>query len=76
MRWQAKHTRLEIPNGSTRLKRIFAWWPTYISGQIAWLETYEILQVYIIIEQKVIIEEKETIFAICKWTNLSKRLCK
>lgn len=76
MRWKAKHTRLEIQSGTTRLKRIFAWFPTYIAGDIAWLEHYEMLQVYIISDQIVTIEEKEITFAIGVWKNLSKRLCK
>lgn len=75
MRWKAKHTRIEIKDGTTRLKRLFAWLPTYIAGTIVWLEQYEILQVYIILEQKVKIEEKEFTFAIGNWKNLSKRLC-
>ncbi len=75
MRWQSKHIRAEIPNGFTRLKRRFSWLPIYILGTIVWLESYEILQVYIISQQKVIIEEKEITFAIGKWVNLSKRLC-
>lgn len=75
MRFQT-NLRAEIANGTTRLRRKFAWLPTYISGTIVWLERYEVLQVYIISDQKVIIEEKETIFVIGVWKNLSKRLCK
>lgn len=75
MKWKAKYTRADFANGTTRLKRCFAWLPVYISGNIVWLETYEILQVYSIISQKIIIDEKETIFANGNWLNLSKR-CK
>lgn len=75
MKWPAKYTEVEPLAGTTRLKRVFAWVPTYIAGTKVWLEYYEILQVCRIIEEKVTIEGKEVIFLVNKWINLAKR-CK
>lgn len=74
MKWKAKYTKTDYSNGSTRLKRVFAFLPAYVNGFIVWLSTYEILQAYIIEEFTITIEGKETLFANGKWKNLSKRL--
>lgn len=73
MRWKAKYTKADYQHGTTRLKRSFAWWPVYISGEIIWMESYETLQVFKITQEKVIIDEQETLFACGSWINLSKR---
>lgn len=75
MQWKAKYTTADYSEGTTRLKRVFAWLPTYINGVKVWLETYEILQVYVIDKDTVLIEEKQTVFSNGFWKNLSKR-CK
>ena len=75
MQWKAKYTKADYLQGATRLKRCFAWLPVYISGNMIWFETYEILQMYNITQEKAIIDTKETIFALGAWKNLSKR-CK
>lgn len=73
MQWKAKYTLTDYPQGATRLKRCFAWMPVYISGNIIWLEAYEVLQVYNISTEKANIEDKETTFALGAWKNLDKR---
>jgi hypothetical protein len=75
MHWKAKYTRADYKEGATRLKRCFAWLPVYISGDMVWLESYEVLQVYNVSQEKVIIDSKEKVFALGAWKNLSKR-CK
>jgi hypothetical protein len=80
MIWKAKYTIADYRHGTTRLKRIFAWLPTYIDGSKIWLDTYEILQVYIIENYPVVLDEaspKEiTSFYRGKWVDVSKRLIK
>lgn len=76
MRWKAKYTTTDYKEGATRLKRAFAYMPLYITGEIVWLEMYDVLQVYTITKQKAIIDGQEQLFSIGKWINLSKRLCK
>jgi len=74
MKWLAKHTKTDYSNGATRLKRFFSWLPIYISGKMIWLEMYEVLQVYEIKTYAVIIEDKEVVFKVSNWVNLSKRI--
>lgn len=73
MRWKAKYTKADYQHGTTRLKRSFAWWPLYISGNMVWFETYETLQVYKVVKETAIIEEQETLFEIGSWINLDRR---
>lgn len=73
MQWKAKYTRADYQHGTTRLKRCFAWLPTYISGIMVWFETYEVLQMYQIKEHTVNVENEKTVFSSGKWINLSKR---
>lgn len=75
MRWSAKYVQPKPIEGDSRLYRRFAWCPVYIDGNIIWLETYEILQVYRIIEQKIKIDSEEITFLPGNWINLAKR-CK
>lgn len=74
MRWKAKYTKADYANGTQRFKRIFSWLPTYINGQIVWLETYEVLQLYIIKEYSTDIEGKKVFFHKGRWENISKRI--
>jgi len=79
LRWKSKYTRADFLNGTTRLKRVFAWLPTYINGTIVFLETYEILQSYQITTHlvKLNVSEKDkelTEFFTGKWIDVSKRL--
>lgn len=76
MRWKAKYTKADFKEGITRLERSFAWLPVYIGGEMIWLETYEILQVYQITKLEVTIDDEKTTFSIGSWNNLSKRTCK
>jgi len=75
MRWKAKYTKSAIPHKTTRLMRKFAWLPTYIAGSRVWLETYEILQAYLVEEIELSIENEEPVyFLIGYWKNISKRI--
>lgn len=76
MQWKSRYTKADYANGSTRLKRRFAWLPVYISGTYVWLEGYEILQVFVVTRQVAVIDEEEKSFNLSKWVDLSKRICK
>jgi hypothetical protein len=74
MKWYAKRIIQEPTDGSTQLIRKFAWLPVLIAGQKVWMETYEVLQVWEVKRTTVRIEEKDIVFAIGRWINLSKRI--
>ena len=78
MRWKAKYTKADYPQHATRMLRIFAFLPVYIEGDFIWLETYEVLQAYIITEVELEInvreEYKKQFFATGKWVSISKRV--
>lgn len=78
MIWKAKYTRADYANGTTRLKRVFAFLPTYIDGNIVWLSTYEVLQVYVISKVLAVLDptkpNEATEFKTSSWINVSKRL--
>ena len=75
MTWKAKYTHVDYANGTTRLKRVFAWLPTYIDGMYVWLSTYDILQAYMAEKTTVTIDGSEVEFINYKWINLANR-CK
>jgi hypothetical protein len=78
MIWKAKYTHAKYANGTTRLKRVFAFLPTYIDGNIIWLSTYEILQAYVIQTTLAMLDlnepNKATKFESGSWIDISKRL--
>lgn len=74
MRKKAKYTATQYPAGATRQKRVFAWRPTYVAGDIVWLEYYEVLQAYIIDEIPLRLEGKDQLFTVGAWRDISKRL--
>lgn len=76
MRWKAKFTKSDYQHGTTRMKRVFSWIPTYIAGDMIWFETYEILQAYVIEEHKLEIEGESIIFGSGRWKDISKRIIK
>lgn len=80
MKWPARYTHVNYPQGATRLKRIFAWLPVQIGNEILWLSRYEILQAYIIQEYAVMLDPKNpkeaTNFTKGEWIDISKRLMK
>lgn len=75
MIWKAKYTKETYQPGTTRVKRVFAWLPFEINGDMVWLETYEIYQLYISKEHTVIdVEQSKTLlFKVNEWINLSYR---
>jgi hypothetical protein len=74
MRWRAKYTKVDYKHGSTRQKTSFAWCPTYIAGEMVWLEFYEVLQVYIIDEVELeLVAGEKNFFAQSRWKDVSKR---
>jgi len=73
MKWPSRFTRTENKAGDTRLFRIFAWLPVYISGVIVWLEFYEWLQKYEITEKEVEINGEKVKFSVGTWSNITKR---
>jgi hypothetical protein len=80
MIWKAKYTKVEFLHGTRRLKRMFAWLPTYIDGDKIWLEGYEILQAYVVAKHIVVLDPTKpkeiTEFLVGTWTDISKRLIK
>ena len=74
MRKKAKFTRADYAHGTTRQKRVFAFWPTYVSGEIVWLETFEVLQAYLIEEIELTVDGRKQFFGIGTWRNVSKRI--
>ena len=74
MIWKAKYTETIPEHGTNRLKRVFSWLPTYVNGDMVWLKTYEILQVFTVTQVKTTIESKEITFIYGEWLNVSKRL--
>jgi hypothetical protein len=74
MRFKARYTRVSYPHGATRLKRVFAFLPTYIDGTIVWLETYEVLQFFHITPHQVKIEDENVVFTNGNWIDISTRL--
>lgn len=80
MIWNAKYTKAQYANGTTRLKRVFAFKPTYIDGKIIWLETYEILQMYKLEKHLAVLDPSKPTeaseFFLGAWIDISKRLIK
>lgn len=77
MRWKSKYTQAHYANGTSRLKRVFAWLPVYIDGTTVWLETFEILQMYVTSTHKVKLDpaSNELVnFHTGLWIDISKRL--
>jgi len=78
MIWKAKYTKTDYAHGTTRLKRVFAWRPTYVDGDVVWLEFYEVLQVYEILRFALRLDPAKptemTEFLVGKWVDVSKRL--
>lgn len=78
MKWKAKYTTTLHTHGTSRLKRVFAWVPVYVDGNMVWLETFEILQVYNVTVHSVVMDpanNKEfTNFYSGNWVDVSKRL--
>lgn len=63
------------PNlGTTRLKRVFAWLPTHIDGNVVWLEHYEILQAFLIFDYKILLDAEFKTVKVSEWKDISKRL--
>ncbi len=68
------YTKPVITNGTTRLKRVFAWMPMYINGFRVWLERYEILQAYVETDYLLRIDGKDAKFTVGRWTDISTRV--
>jgi hypothetical protein len=73
MRWLSKYTEARFEEGATRLVRVFAFFPTAIGGKVVWLETFEILQAYIIQVYKLKVDGADKAFEVGKWVEISKR---
>jgi hypothetical protein len=57
MKWKAKYTQTHYPQGSTRLKRVFAWLPVQIGDEVVWMERFEILQTYELKQHTVVLDQ-------------------
>lgn len=73
MVWRAKITRPMYADKTLRTLRKFAFLPTYIDGDIIWLATYEILQMFII---KLYPISDGKAFQTSEWIDVSKALIK
>lgn len=74
MRLKAKYTKADYKQGATRLKRVFAYFPTYINGVNVWFEFYDVLQVYNEVEYKCTLEGEDVLIKVADWVNVSKRI--
>lgn len=63
-----------IPNGTTRLRRVFAFLPVNVNGTLVWLETYEVLEAYIEVQYLIIVDGESKTAKVGKWEYISKRL--
>lgn len=74
MRLKTKFVHSDIESGTTRLRRVFAWFPIVIGGDRIFLEYYEILEGYIVNEYIVQIDDAPKSIKAGSWVKLSKRL--
>lgn len=74
MKIKTRYTRPVIPDGTTRLKRVFAWRPTYVAGYWVWLGFYDVLQGYIATEYVVTIDGRQQKIRASNWTDITKRI--
>lgn len=74
MKKKAKYILSDPEPGTTRLKRVFAWTPVQIEGEIVWLEDFEILQAFLIFEYKIIIDKAIKQVSVGQWKDISKRV--
>ena len=74
MRKLARYTQPVYTPGTTRLKRVFAFLPTYVAGYIVWLSFYEILQGYIEQQYKLRVDGTDKGFVVGEWKDISKRI--
>ncbi len=72
MRKLAVYTESKTEPNSTRLKRVFAWIPTYVNGFTVWLEHYEVLQAYIVLPYKLKVNGEDKAFLVGAWTDIDK----
>lgn len=47
MRWNKPKPKSSPVDGEVRIRRVFAWKPTEIGDEIAWLEFFEIRELYV-----------------------------
>lgn len=73
MKRLASLTKVEPADGSTRLRRKFAWFPTYVNGYIVWLEFFEILEAFLVQDVKVKDDGTDKFFRVGEWKKISNR---
>lgn len=73
MVWKAKTTRPVYAERTLRERRKFAWIPAYIDGDIVWLETYKILQMFVIKYYNI---SENQAAQVTEWVDISKSLIK
>lgn len=76
MVFKAKYSSENYQVGATRIKRKFAWLPFRIDGDIVWLETYEIYQLYQSNDYQAPspIDQTPKGYRVYEWVNLSYRI--
>lgn len=74
MRRKSKYVFADPAPGTTRLKRVFAWTPQYIDGDVVIWEYYEILQAFLIFEYKIQIDTEIKSVKVSEWKDISKRI--
>jgi len=73
MEWKAKYTPTTPKPNDVRFKRVFAWLPKQVGGNVVFLEYYEVLQAYLEQAVQLRIEGKDAMFTVGKWTEISQR---
>lgn len=67
-------TRPDYPDGTNKIVPKFAWFPTYIDGNIIWLSHYQIIMIFEHTKHITKISNQDVGFITTEWVEVSKRL--
>ena len=73
MNWKAKTSKAHFEPNSTRIRRVFAFKPTYVNGTIVWLSFFDILEYYKVEFVQVDLKGEKTTFKIGNWVELDRK---
>lgn len=74
MKFKKKYVVPDLPTGTTRIKRVFAWLPTHIDDTTVWMENFEILQAFMTFDYTVIIDGEKKKVSVSNWIDISRRI--
>lgn len=76
MKFKTKYVTTDPPAGSIRLKRVFAWLPKRLNGDVVWMEHFEIRQAFVIFDYNFFVDDKPKVASVGQWVNLEQRVIK